>query len=604
MLEKIVAGGVEPDSRPSPQLALSLGLLAMMVSGPFLLPFHSYPCPGFWSEWWAGGLGLGAAVTGLTFSRGRSLMLPSVLIVPGILLLNLLFQFAHGSLVFPQIGLLYAAYLLWSGMLMILGRHLVTTVGLVRLGDVIASALALGTLIGAVIALTQWLGVPTGGGWIFPKLGGTVYGNLGQANHHAQYSWLGIASLIYLRGRHFLPRPLMWIAILLIAFGSIPTGSRSVFVYPAVILAAIGWLRFREPDGPAAFLFADVVLLLPVVIALSIFGTWATPHLPELSAWLGLPLPGDSGPVMAGSRLYELVSGTSARLEIARSAWSAFVQHPWLGQGAGNYGWASFVAASSQTGDAPFGVAENAHNFILHLMAEFGAPATGIVILVLGMLAKRFLGGSWGLEQFWCAAVLGIGAVHALLEYPLWYAYFLGPAALMLGAIDSRPCIALPTRRAALYVIVASLAGVAILAVLREDYATIETASYTPLDAHPEREQAWRISMDRLLKLQRESLLSPWALLGLATLAEPSRAQAQHRAALCEWAIRFSPGRWLVARCAMQLAIAGRDQDAKRLTLAALRAFPAQRAAALAELVKGAEEYPEVVPLLQVSFGK
>ncbi|KAF0163015.1 MAG: Lipid A core--O-antigen ligase-like protein [Rhodocyclaceae bacterium] len=551
------------------------------------------PIAGFWSEWWAGALGLAAAMAGLIAVRGRSLILPLVLLVPAVLLLTLLLQFGLGRLVFPQLGLLYAVYLLWAGVLMVLGRYLVETTGLVRLADVIASALLLGALVGAGIALAQWLGVARGAGWIFPKLGGTVYANLGQANHHAQYSWLGIASLFYLCSRRYLSRPWLWILILLIAFGSVLSGSRSVFVYPLVLLAAIGWLKFRRPQGPEVRLWADAVLLLPAVIALSIFAAWATSHIPDAS-----------GAAVSGSRLYESVSGSSTRLEIARSAWAAFLEHPWLGQGVGNYAWASFVAASSYVGDEPFGVAENAHNFILHLMTEFGAPATGAVILLLGIWARCFLGKPWGLEQFWCGAVLGIGLVHALLEYPLWYSYFLGPTALLLGAADRGGTITLAGRRLTVYLVLAALGGGLILANLRSDYIKIEAASNFPLAAHPDRERAWRISMDRLVKLHHESLLSPWVLLAFTNLAEPSKLQAQDRADLCERGIHFAPARLLVARCAMQQALAGRDQDARALTLAVLRAFPAQRSATVDELAKGAREFPEIAPLWELSLGK
>lgn len=573
--------------------AVSLGLLALMVSGPFLLPFHTMPIAGFWSEWWAGALGLAAATTGLIAIRGGSLILPRVLLVPAVLLLTLLLQFGLGRVAFPQLGLLYAVYLLWAGMLMVLGRHLVETAGFVRLADVIASALALGALIGAGIALAQWLGVSAGSRWMFPKLGGAVYANLGQANHHAQYSWLGIASLFYLCGRRYLSRPLLWILILLIAFGSVLSGSRSVFVYPVVLLAAIGWLKFRRPQGSEVRLWADAVFLLPAVIALSIFAAWATSHIPDVS-----------GATVSGSRLYESVSGSSTRLEIVRSAWSAFLEHPWLGQGVGNYAWASFVAASNRVGDEPFGVAENAHNFILHLMTEFGAPTAGLVVLVLGIWARRFLGRSWGLEQFWCGAVLGIALVHALLEYPLWYSYFLGPTALLLGATDSGRTVILAGRRVTVYLVFAAFGGGLILANLRSDYIKIEAASNFPLAAHPDRERAWRISMDRLVKLHHESLLSPWVLLAFTNLAEPSKLQAQDRAELCERGIHFAPARLLVARCAMQQAIAGRDSDAQALTSAVLRAFPAQRAATVDELAKGAREFPEIVPLWALSLGK
>ncbi|MCX7150351.1 MAG: Wzy polymerase domain-containing protein [Rhodocyclales bacterium] len=550
-------------------------------------------------------MGLAAATTGLIAIRGRPLVLPWVLVVPAVLLLTLLLQFGLGRLAFPQLGLLYAAYLLWAGILMILGRHLVETTGLVRLADVVASAFVLGAVIGAGIALAQWLGVSAGSGWmLFPKLGNAIYGNLGQTNHHAHYCWLGVASAFYLRGRGLLSRHLLWGLILLIGFASVLSGSRSVFVYPAVLFAAVGWWRFREPQGPAACLSVDAALLLPVVIVLSFFGTWATPQLPDLSGWLGLSLPGGTAVTMAGSRLYESMSGPDARLEIARSAWSAFLEHPWLGQGAGNYRWASFVAASMRAGEEPFGVAEHAHNLILQLMAEFGAPATGIVLLLLGLWFRRFLGRPWGPAQFWCGAVLGIGAVHALLEYPLWHAYFLGPTALLLGATDVGRTVSLTGRRAVLYLPIVALGGAVIMTNLRTDYVIIEAAAYAPLAAHPDREQAWRISMDRLLKSQRESLLSPWALLAFAILAEPSRQRAQDRADLCERSIRVFPARWLVARCAMQQAIAGRDQDALALTKAVLRAFPSQRDSTVEELASGGREYAEIMPLWEAGFAK
>ncbi len=568
-----------------------------MASGPFLLPFHTDPIPSFWSEWWAGALGLAAVVTGLIVIRGRSVVLPRVLLVPGVLLLTLLVQFGLGRLAFPQIGLLYAAYLLWAGILMILGRHLFETAGMFRLADVIAWALVLGALVGAGIALAQWLSVNIGMGWmLFSKPGGAIYGNLGQANHHAHYSWLGIASVFYLCGRGMLSRSLLWALILLIGFASALSGSRSVFLYPLVIISAIGWSRIRQPRGPAAFLLPYAALLLPVMVGLSLLGTWATPYLSELTSR-------ELAAGMAGTRLYDSLSGSSTRLEMARSAWSAFLEMPWLGQGVGNFRWTSFVAASSQVGNEPFAVSEHAHNIVLHLLAEFGAVPTGMVVLVLGIWAKDFLGRSWGLEQFWFATILGIGAVHSLLEYPLWHAYFLGPAALLLGAADSRQIMVLPARRAAIYLVFVSLVGVSILTSLRKDYGVIESVSYYPLTAHPDREQAWSISMDRLLKLQRESLLSPWALLAFTILAEPKRQPANDRAALCVRGIRLFPARWLVTRCAIQLAIAGRDQDARQLAGAVLRAFPAQRDATLAELAGGAEQFPEVRRLLAAVRG-
>ena len=78
------------------------------------------------------------------------------------MLLALLLQLMVGRLEFPQIGLLYAAYVLWAALLLILGRHLADAVGLARLAGVVAGAFAVGALANAAIALAQWLGIAGG----------------------------------------------------------------------------------------------------------------------------------------------------------------------------------------------------------------------------------------------------------------------------------------------------------------------------------------------------------------------------------------------------------------------------------------------------------
>ena len=110
--------------------------------------------------------------------------------------------------------------------------------------------------------------------------------------------------------------------------------------------------------------------------------------------------------------------------------------------------------------------------------------------------------------------------------------------------------------------------------------------------------------MDRLLKLHRESLLSPWVLMAFTNLAEPSRHLAQDRADLCERGIHFAPARLLVTRCAMQLAISGQNAKAGELIHSVLHAFPAERRTTIDELDKGAREYPEIQSLWQSSVGE
>lgn len=198
-----------------------------MVSGPFLLPFHSDPIPSFWSEWLAGVTGLLAVACALLHRycrREEALTIPFLLLIPGVLLTGLLIQIAIGRLAFPQLGVLYACYMLWAALLIFLGRYLADAVGLPRLIQVLAVAIALTASLGAVITTAQWLGETDRVPWIFPYLGRGAYANIGQANHHAHYSWLGIASALYLYEKARLSRAVLWSLLLLICFGSVLSG--------------------------------------------------------------------------------------------------------------------------------------------------------------------------------------------------------------------------------------------------------------------------------------------------------------------------------------------------------------------------------------------
>lgn len=564
-----------------------------MVSGPFLLPFHTLPLPDFWSEWWAAALGLGAAAAGLLASR-EPLRLPTLLLLPAVLVVAIILQFALGRIAFPQIALLAELYLLWIGLLLMLGRHLARTMGLARLADVLAAAVTVGALLGTLPAVAQWLGLAPVVPWVFPNPSGSISGNLGQPNHLAHYLWLGIASALYLCARGRISRPLLWLAILPIAFGGLLSGSRSVFAYPVVIVFVLIFARFRENRAWAARGLVDAALLLPVLFALGLLAASMVTPLRQAIAAYGLALPVAQAPVAGAKRLLGAASDPTTRLELARPAWDAFLDRPWLGQGSGNYPWASFTAAARAAPDQGYQPAEHAHNLVLQLLAEFGAPATALVVLLLFAWTLRFLRQEWGPEHAWCASMLGIGALHGMLEYPYWFVYFLGPTALLLGATDAGRAVLPPARRWAAYLALAMAGGAWILAILRIDYTAIEAAANRPLAASLDREIAWRRSLDTMIRLQQESLLSPWALLALATQAEPSREQARDRAHLCRQGIRFSPERGLATRCAMQLALSGAEGEARVLVGQVLRAYPTQRSATRDQLREGAARFPEL----------
>ena len=120
--------------------------------------------------------------------------------------------------------------------------------------------------------------------------------------------------------------------------------------------------------------------------------------------------------------------------------------HPWAG-----VGWGEFNFAWSMTPfpDRPVAFFDHTHNLALQFAVELGLPLAGLVLGLLG----------WGLWRGWADTHRDAAApnleqasmlraawmmvlmilVHSQLEYPLWYAYFLLPAAFAFGLCLGRP---------------------------------------------------------------------------------------------------------------------------------------------------------------------
>ncbi len=125
---------------------------------------------------------------------------------------------------------------------------------------------------------------------------------------------------------------------------------------------------------------------------------------------------------------------SSSRFAIWRNALSLLAAHPW-----GGVGWGRFNQAWTLTPfpDRPVAFFDHTHNLPLQLAVELGLPAAATI---LGLLAWAL----WRARGAWRAAepsaparaalaMIAMLAVHSLLEYPLWYAYFLLPGAWALG---------------------------------------------------------------------------------------------------------------------------------------------------------------------------
>jgi hypothetical protein len=169
-------------------------------------------------------------------------------------------------------------------------------------------------------------------------------------------------------------------------------------------------------------------------------------------------------------------------------------QQPWLGVGWGEF---NFAWTLTPFPDRPVAFFDHTHNLPLHLLVELGIPL-GLAVLAL-MLHALWI--AWRAARVAAPADAAPGEallrpaafamvllilVHSLLEYPLWYAYYLLPAAFAFGVCLAAPPAASPPARdgharALLIGAVALMLGGALSVV---DYTRV-VAIFAPSDKAP-----------------------------------------------------------------------------------------------------------------------
>ena len=154
-------------------------------------------------------------------------------------------------------------------------------------------------------------------------------------------------------------------------------------------------------------------------------------------AWWGMALWAQAAEQAFGGQ-QRLAEGdiSGSRFRIWADALQLIAAHPWTGVGWGNFNFAWSLTPFPNRHTAFF---DHTHNLPLQLAVELGVP---MALLICGLLL-------WGLWRAWrralaaepaasaagrCAVMMVVLiGLHSLLEYPLWYAYFLLPTAFVWG---------------------------------------------------------------------------------------------------------------------------------------------------------------------------
>lgn len=422
--------------------------------------------------------------------------------------------------------------------------------------DILFLAIGLGAMVSVALQLQQWLGSAdsqTLNVWAVGSNGTRPSANMAQPNQLATLLLWGVLACAWGAWRKQLGPAVATLAAALLLLGLALTQSRAGMLgLVALILAGCWWRRLWVAKNVMWHVAGLALLYALIVMAL-----------PTLRRLLLLDAPG----AMVRSLGYEL------RPELWRTLIDAACQKPWFG-----YGWqqvfAAQVAATERHAPLrhPFMQSHNLFlDFILWVGFPLGLLLTGCVLAWLIAVARRVREPADALLFLF---VLMIG-VHAMLEFPLHYAYFLLPTGMVMGALNWRLKIwplTLPSQFTARPLLLGIWClGAVLLGLIARDYLRVEE-SYVSLQLERAKIQGSRpaappdvLLLTDLREVQRFMKYEPIAGVGAAelewarnaTLAWPSPRSFMTLATLLGMNHRSYEAReWLVKMC----SIVPRDQ--------------------------------------------
>ncbi|PFH09013.1 O-antigen ligase [Collimonas sp. PA-H2] len=398
-----------------------LALLGLLCLLPFVQPYHEAPISSLFAEWQSFLVLWVALLIACFHGKGiRQSIIPEISLAGLFLLVFTVIQSVVRPPEYVQQVLLPICYFVSLCAAVQLGYWL-------RQRDLVERGmlyLAVFFIVGAAYTVAvQFVQLP----WqdfsrmpfMMPRVTGhNPYGNIGQTNHVATYLAIGWAAAHYLRSRGKVRLSLYLPFAFLLFAGMILTGQRSGFIY-VLSLSALFWFfpmsASVNGNPPRRTIW---VCGMPLIYLLLSYALHVIFH------YLGSEF------TTASERLN---TGWSGRLDLLHIGWSLFKESPWFGIGWGRLASYEFLKADV----LPTMPANHVHNIVVQLLAETGIFCTVAVLSIVGLWLLRFLKFPSSPEKQFVFGVIIILGLHSMVEYPLWYAYFLLPLGVLAGMFES-----------------------------------------------------------------------------------------------------------------------------------------------------------------------
>lgn len=277
--------------------------------------------------------------------------------------------------------------------------------------DVLFSAIGLAALATVCIQCYQWANPSDMAGlWVGYTLQTRLAGNFGQSNHTATFLLWGVCAAAWLWIRGHVNGWVVVLASAVFLTGVSFTVSRTAWLALVFILGLCWYWRTLWPDRRATWIATALCFYF---VAVSLFHP-------------------------SNGAVEVLVNSSSglARRQIWEVALKALFLQPWFG-----YGWGQiFTAQLAVAADTPqlhYPIL-SAHNLVLDVLLSCGVFIGGLALCLAALWLWRCVRAVSRPQEALMLIFLAIALNHAMLEFPLHYAYMLLPFGLVLGALDAR----------------------------------------------------------------------------------------------------------------------------------------------------------------------
>ena len=277
--------------------------------------------------------------------------------------------------------------------------------------ELLAAAFVLGAFASTIVAFAQMFDLWPNSAWVarMPELR-RPGGNLGQPNHLATLIVLGIASVAVLHARGRMASLLSAAVLIVLCAGLAMTESRGGAL--ALLVVLVWWQLKRRRIAP------------------NVQG-WTGPVLGAVFLSMAMAWPTLLNVLHLASAENRFVQG-DIRMVMWPQMLEATLQRPWQGWGILEVAEAHNAVAHA-TPSAPLSYS---HNLFIDFAVWMGIPVALLLATAMGVWFVRRLLAANGLTPWFCLAVLLALAIHAMLEFPFAYAYFLAPAMFLAGVLE------------------------------------------------------------------------------------------------------------------------------------------------------------------------